>query len=99
MDENATNLPCSVSPALSFRVVAKCGRARSSRMKLPHFDCETPMFMPVGTQGAARTLSTILSNRFTDLLRICRLCERADKQATGGIELSRDSWKYISLGE
>lgn len=52
MDEDATSLPCSVSPALSFRVVAKCGRARSSRMELPHFNCETPMFMPVGTQGA-----------------------------------------------
>lgn len=45
------HLPWSESPALSFRVVAECGRARSSRMTLPHYTCHTPMFMPVGTQG------------------------------------------------
>lgn len=33
------------------QVVAKWGRARSSRMTLPHYTALTPMFMPVGTQG------------------------------------------------
>lgn len=45
-------LPSSSSPALKFQVLAQCGRARASRMTLPHYVCETPMFMPVGTQGA-----------------------------------------------
>lgn len=46
-------LPHSESPALQFQVraVAKTGRARAAQMQLPHFLCETPMFMPVGTQG------------------------------------------------
>ena len=42
-----------VSPALTFDVIATQGRARTSRMTLPHFTAETPMFMPVGTQGEA----------------------------------------------
>ena len=44
-------LPGSVSPALSFQVLARQGRARASRMTLPHYEAHTPMFMPVGTQG------------------------------------------------
>jgi hypothetical protein len=34
-----------------MQVVAIQGRARTARMTLPHFTAETPMFMPVGTQG------------------------------------------------
>ena len=34
------------------QVLAQQGRARASRMTLPHNVCYTPMFMPVGTQGA-----------------------------------------------
>ena len=45
-----------VSPALTFDVIATQGRARASRMTLPHFTAETPMFMPVGTQGKASYL-------------------------------------------
>lgn len=58
MTENSSNLPSSTSPALSFQVVAECGRARSSRMTVPHFTCETPMFMPVGTQGSVKGLTS-----------------------------------------
>ena len=39
------------SPGCSS-VALQCGRARAARMTLPHYVCETPMFMPVGTQGA-----------------------------------------------
>ena len=46
----------SVSPALTFEVLATQGRARASRMTLPHFTAETPMFMPVGTQGVKLSL-------------------------------------------
>jgi hypothetical protein len=46
------DLPHSKSPALEFQVRAVAGQARAAQMQLPHFLCETPMFMPVGTQGA-----------------------------------------------
>lgn len=42
----------SPSPYLwAVQVLAEQGRARASRMTLPHNVCYTPMFMPVGTQG------------------------------------------------
>ncbi|KAL4443007.1 hypothetical protein ABPG77_008498 [Micractinium sp. CCAP 211/92] len=53
-----TDLPSSSSPALKFQVLAQCGRARASRMTLPHYVCETPMFMPVGTQGSVKGLTS-----------------------------------------
>lgn len=51
-DNGAAALPSSKSPALQFQVLAQQGRARTATMKLPHYTAETPMFMPVGTQGA-----------------------------------------------
>lgn len=51
-------LPSSCSPALKFEVQAVQGRARASRMTLPHFVAETPMFMPVGTQGSVKGLTS-----------------------------------------
>lgn len=36
---------------LALQVLAQQGRARASRLTLPHGVCHTPMFMPVGTQG------------------------------------------------
>ena len=49
-------LPGSNSPALQFQVQATSGpQARTAQMQLPHFLCETPMFMPVGTKGALST--------------------------------------------
>ena len=49
--ERDAQQPHSTSPALEFAVRAQDGRARTAQMQLPHFLCETPMFMPVGTQG------------------------------------------------
>ena len=50
---NQPDLPSSASPALRFQVQAQDGaQARAAQMELPHFVCETPMFMPVGTKGA-----------------------------------------------
>eukprot|EP00112_Aurelia_sp_Birch-Aquarium-sp1_P004868 Seg1550.1 transcript_id=Seg1550.1/GoldUCD/mRNA.D3Y31 product="Queuine tRNA-ribosyltransferase catalytic subunit 1" protein_id=Seg1550.1/GoldUCD/D3Y31 len=45
---------------LSFNIIAKCSRskARTSILKLPHFEVETPIFMPVGTQGTMKGLTT-----------------------------------------
>ena len=41
------------SVALKLTVVAECSttRARAALMELPHATVETPVFMPVGTQG------------------------------------------------
>ncbi|MDE2126217.1 MAG: tRNA guanosine(34) transglycosylase Tgt [Armatimonadetes bacterium] len=42
---------------LRFEVLARDGRARSGRLTLPHAELETPVFMPVGTQGAVKAMS------------------------------------------
>ncbi|ORX97085.1 Queuine tRNA-ribosyltransferase [Basidiobolus meristosporus CBS 931.73] len=46
--------------ALKYTCVAKCSttKARVSNIELPHFTAETPMFMPVGTQGTMKGLTT-----------------------------------------
>jgi queuine tRNA-ribosyltransferase len=45
------------SPALDFAVIARgAPHARTARMRLPHFTAQTPMFMPVGTQGTIKGL-------------------------------------------
>jgi len=44
--------------ALAYRVVAQCSttRARVGEMVLPHSTVDTPVFMPVGTQGTLKGL-------------------------------------------
>jgi tRNA-guanine family transglycosylase len=34
-----------------LQVLGRFNRARAARLTLPHFTCQTPLFMPVGTQG------------------------------------------------
>lgn len=46
------------TPPLSFEVLAVDGRARASVLALAHHDCRTPMFMPVGTQGSVKGLTS-----------------------------------------
>eukprot|EP00698_Gefionella_okellyi_P012267 TRINITY_DN3298_c0_g4_i1.p1 TRINITY_DN3298_c0_g4~~TRINITY_DN3298_c0_g4_i1.p1 ORF type:complete len:441 (+),score=76.65 TRINITY_DN3298_c0_g4_i1:45-1325(+) len=43
---------------LQFEVLATFNRARVSKLWLPHYTCSTPMFMPVGTQGTVKGLTT-----------------------------------------
>ncbi|XP_054283143.1 queuine tRNA-ribosyltransferase catalytic subunit 1-like [Macrosteles quadrilineatus] len=47
-----------ISSALTFNILACCNMsmARTAIMKLPHYDVETPVFMPVGTQGTLKGL-------------------------------------------
>src|SRR5882762_8673310 len=40
-----------------FEIQALSGAARAGALILPHGTVETPVFMPVGTQGSVRTLS------------------------------------------
>ncbi|XP_013776463.2 queuine tRNA-ribosyltransferase catalytic subunit 1-like [Limulus polyphemus] len=44
--------------ALGFRVIAECSKTkgRTGVLSLPHADVETPVFMPVGTQGTLKGL-------------------------------------------
>lgn len=42
---------------LHFELLAKDGHARRARLTLPHGQIETPVFMPVGTYGAVKSLS------------------------------------------
>lgn len=46
-------------PALKLRVIATCGRARALDLTLPHGPVRTPVFMPVGTQGTVKGLTTL----------------------------------------
>lgn len=56
----------STTPPLTFRVTAKCStsKARVGLMKLRHSDVQTPVFMPVGTQG---TLKGILPDQLENI--------------------------------
>ena len=45
--------------ALTFELEAVCGAARTSTLHLPHGPVRTPVFMPVGTQGSVKGLSTV----------------------------------------
>ena len=48
----------SKSPALRFELQATVGRARASVVHLPHGSVRTPVFMPVGTKGTIKSLSS-----------------------------------------
>eukprot|EP00124_Ichthyophonus_hoferi_P004810 Ihof_evm1s584 gene=Ihof_evmTU1s584 len=58
-------------PALKFKIVARCSttKARCAMMELPHSTVETPVFMPVGTQG---TMKGITFQQLEDLG--CQIC-------------------------
>ncbi|QCD93173.1 queuine tRNA-ribosyltransferase [Vigna unguiculata] len=43
--------------ALVFEVLGRFNRARAARLTLPHHVCQTPLFMPVGTQGTIKGLT------------------------------------------
>ena len=44
---------------VKFEVSARVGDARAGRLSLPRGEIQTPVFMPVGTQGVIRTLSPL----------------------------------------
>ena len=52
--------------ALQFKLLAECptSKARASILSLPHADIKTPIFMPVGTQG---TLKGLTSEQLQDI--------------------------------
>lgn len=44
--------------ALTFEILSTVGYARASNLLLPHGNVRTPVFMPVGTKGTIKGLST-----------------------------------------
>ena len=46
--------------ALKFKILAKCSRskARVSVISLSHYDVDAPVFMPVGTQGTLKGMTS-----------------------------------------
>lgn len=44
---------------LVFKILAQCSttKARTAILSLPHYSVETPVFMPVGTQGTMKGLT------------------------------------------
>ena len=65
--------------SFGYRKTAGCGRARLGRMVTAHGEVETPAFMPVGTQGAVKAVTSdelrkcgtgiVLSNTYHLFLR------------------------------
>lgn len=51
----------SKSSALAFKILAECpvSKARVAVMTLPHAAVDTPVFMPVGTQGTLKGLTPL----------------------------------------
>ena len=45
---------------LKFNIIAKCSttKARACELELPHSTIETPVFMPVGTQGTLKGITS-----------------------------------------
>ena len=58
--EGTTVVAESRSPALHFRLLGVCPHtgARAAQLLLPHSEVLTPVFMPVGTQGTVKGLTT-----------------------------------------
>jgi len=45
-----------IGSSLGFEVEAVCGQARAARLKLPHGEVLTPVFMPVGTAASVKAV-------------------------------------------
>ena len=62
--------------AFSFTVKTRCGKARRGTLELNHGIVETPIFMPVGTYGAVKSmapyeLKEVGGRSFSATLSIC----------------------------
>ena len=42
---------------VTYELEKKDGKARAGKVKTPHGEIETPVFMPVGTQASVKTMS------------------------------------------
>ena len=65
------------SPALKFEVIGQWNKARASILTLPHHTVKTPVFMPVGTQGTIKGLTSEqvmeVSNTLQNLLEMIKI--------------------------
>lgn len=67
--EEAPPVFLSSSPALTLHVHAVVGRARACTLHLKHGPVRTPVFMPVGTKGTIKAMTTdqLLAQESQDL--------------------------------
>ena len=49
---------------VTYEVFNKNGKARVGKIKTPHGEIETPVFMPVGTQATVKTMTPEERNNF-----------------------------------
>eukprot|EP00931_Biecheleriopsis_adriatica_P055510 TRINITY_DN32844_c0_g1_i3.p1 TRINITY_DN32844_c0_g1~~TRINITY_DN32844_c0_g1_i3.p1 ORF type:complete len:468 (+),score=81.39 TRINITY_DN32844_c0_g1_i3:52-1404(+) len=98
---------------LVFNLEAMCGRARASTVELPHGDVLTPVFMPVGTQGTIKGMTSedmkalgcriLLGNTFHLANRpTCELLRKCDglhnlMQWNGNILTDSGGFQMVSL--
>jgi tRNA-guanine family transglycosylase len=54
----SSNMSSENKSPLQFTVLASIGHARAANLLLPHGNVRTPVFMPVGTKGTIKGLST-----------------------------------------
>lgn len=59
-----------------LQVLGRFNRARAARLTLPHFTCQTPLFMPVGTQGIVSVALTLVQSEAEFFL-----CKKKKKQS------------------
>lgn len=99
--ERDQDLPYSKSPALEFQVRATDGQARAAQMQLPHFLCETPMFMPVGTQGAALACDSDASwpRQAPPCSQLCRHSQGAHTWDARGLQVPPHPRQHLPLGQ
>ncbi len=57
VDLRIRNPQSAITPVFEFSIGATSGPARAGTLTLPYGAVETPVFMPVGTQGSVRALS------------------------------------------
>src|SRR5947207_2579631 len=77
-----------------FTIHASCGAARTGTLSLPHGAVETPVFMPVGTQGTVRALSPgdlkavgsqlVLANTYHLHVRPAERCAKRHRELSDG---------------
>ena len=80
--KGAKYLAESDSPALKFKLISQRKKARQSLMTLPHGDVDLPIFMPVGTKGTIKGLTSEEMHQINCKLLLANTYHLASKPKT-----------------
>ena len=101
--------------AMQFKILAECSisKARVAQMVLPHYTVDTPVFMPVGTQGTLKGMTPDqlkaldchillgntyhLGNRPVYRARTCTLSAVLWRYRNGGVATCFSSTRNIAI--